>query len=44
MQGTRHFVLGCEINVARPQEGREKKRMPVDHLVLLARNEEGIET
>jgi len=34
-------VLGCEINVSRPQEGRESKRMPVDHLVLLARNEEG---
>jgi DNA polymerase-3 subunit alpha len=34
-------VLGCEINVARAVEGRDKKRMPVDHLVLLARDEEG---
>src|SRR5258706_1676356 len=34
-------ILGCEVNVARAQEGREKRRMPVDHLVLLAKDEEG---
>src|SRR3954468_10853130 len=34
-------ILGCEINVARVLEGRERRRVPVDHLVLLARNEEG---
>ena len=34
-------ILGCEVNVARPLEGRERRRMPVDHLVLLARSEEG---
>src|SRR5258706_13622074 len=34
-------ILGCEINVARPVEGREKRRTPVDHLVLLAKSEEG---
>src|SRR4051812_47428782 len=34
-------ILGCEINVARALEGRERRRIPVDHLVLLARNEEG---
>jgi DNA polymerase-3 subunit alpha len=34
-------ILGCEVNVARPEEGRERRRMPVDHLVLLAKNEEG---
>jgi len=34
-------ILGSEVNVARAQEGREKRRMPVDHLVLLARNEQG---
>src|SRR6266851_5683039 len=34
-------ILGCEVNVARREEGRERKRTPVDHLVLLARNEEG---
>src|SRR6478672_7834866 len=34
-------VLGCEVNLARPEEGRERRRTPVDHLVLLARTEEG---
>jgi DNA polymerase-3 subunit alpha len=34
-------LLGCEVNVARPEEGRERRRTPVDHLVLLAKNEEG---
>ncbi|HKQ68549.1 MAG TPA: DNA polymerase III subunit alpha [Polyangiaceae bacterium] len=34
-------ILGCEINVARPQEGRERRRTPVDHLVLLAKDEAG---
>jgi DNA polymerase-3 subunit alpha len=34
-------IIGCEVNVARMQEARERKRTPVDHLVLLARNEEG---
>src|SRR5215471_11315562 len=34
-------ILGCEINVARAVEGRDKRRMPVDHLVLLARDEDG---
>jgi DNA polymerase III subunit alpha len=34
-------VLGCELNVARAEEGRERRRTPVDHLVLLAKTEEG---
>src|SRR4051812_36158290 len=35
-------ILGCEVNVARPIEMRGgSKRTPVDHLVLLARTEEG---
>ncbi|MET0593472.1 MAG: DNA polymerase III subunit alpha, partial [Polyangiaceae bacterium] len=34
-------VLGCEVNVARTQDTRERKRTPVDHLVLLAKNEDG---
>src|SRR4051812_8712530 len=34
-------ILGCEINVARALEGRERRRIPVDHLVLLARDEVG---
>src|SRR5882757_496346 len=34
-------ILGCEINVARREEGREKRRTPVDHLVLLAKDEAG---
>src|SRR5689334_23972546 len=34
-------ILGCEVNVARLQDVRERRRTPVDHLVLLARNAEG---
>jgi DNA polymerase-3 subunit alpha len=34
-------ILGCEVNVARPEEGREGRRTIADHLVLLAENEEG---
>src|SRR5689334_802701 len=34
-------ILGCEVNVARTQDSRERRRTPVDHLVLLAKNEEG---
>jgi len=34
-------ILGCEINVARTQDVRERKRTPVDHLVLLAKDQEG---
>src|SRR5262249_41067596 len=34
-------ILGCELNVARAIDARERRRVPVDHLVLLARNEEG---
>jgi DNA polymerase III subunit alpha len=34
-------ILGCEVNVARREEGRERHRTPVDHLVLLAKNERG---
>ena len=34
-------IIGCEVNVARPVAGREAKRLPIDHLVLLARNNQG---
>jgi DNA polymerase III subunit alpha len=34
-------ILGCEVNVARALDARERRRVPVDHLVLLARSEEG---
>jgi DNA polymerase-3 subunit alpha len=34
-------ILGCEINVARREEGREHHKTPVDHLVLLAKDERG---
>jgi DNA polymerase-3 subunit alpha len=35
-------LLGCEVNVARTMEGaRDPRRTPVDHLVLLAKSEEG---
>src|SRR5919206_91785 len=34
-------ILGCEVNVARPEEGREGRRTLADHLVLLAETEDG---
>ncbi len=34
-------IIGCEINVARAVQGRESKHLPIDHLVLLARNNQG---
>jgi DNA polymerase III subunit alpha len=34
-------ILGCEVNVARVLEGRDPRRAPLDHLVLLARSAEG---
>ena len=35
-------ILGCEVNVARTQDVRERKRTPVDHLVLLAKDRGGV--
>jgi DNA polymerase III subunit alpha len=34
-------ILGCEVNVARPVPGRDVRHLPIDHLVLLARNLQG---